>query len=133
MYKHLEHPADIYIEVYGRNLEEIFRNAALALYDQICEIDKIENNEIKKISIEAAEYEDLLVNFLNEILYLFDSEGFVASSVEVRLTDKTLIAILSGEKYRREKHGVKHEIKATTYHGLVINPSEGYARILFDI
>ncbi len=132
-YRYLEHTADLYVEARGEKLEDIFANCALALYDSICDINKISYSEERMVEVEGEDYQELLVNFLNELLYLFETEGFVASDVEVVFEGKKLTARLKGETYDREKHGARYEIKAATYHGLEINEKEGYARVLFDI
>ena len=132
-YRYLEHTADLYVEARGKNLEEIFSNCAFALYDSICDINKISQTEVRVVEAEGDDEQEILVNFLNELLYLFETEGFVASDVDVALNGKKLTARLKGEIYDREKHGAKYEIKAATYHGLEINEKEGYARVLFDI
>ena len=131
-YRYLEHTADLYVEVYGKNLREIFENAAIAFYDSICYIEKVDKKIKREINVDGEDIQELLINFLNELLYIFEVDGFIASEINVDV-GKKINAILVGEKYQIEKHGAKYNIKAATYHGLEINEKEGYARILFDI
>ena len=81
-YKYLEHTADIKFQAYGKSLEEAFGNAALALSNVIVDIDNV-NKKIKKtIKVEGDDLKSLLYNFLEEFLFLLDTENFLLGKVD---------------------------------------------------
>ena len=98
--------------------------------------DEIKPLEEKKIAITGNDLEDTLINFLREILYLFNGQGWLVRNCEpLELTDKSIVAQLQGEPYNRKKNQLKMEIKAVTYHGLIINKlNKGWqARVVLDV
>lgn len=137
-YKFFDHTADIGVEVTGRSRKEIFANAVQALFDVMIEIKtgREEARKQKKITVEGTDVADLLINFLRELLYLFNGEKFVTvSCVIMKFTKKELQARLTGESYNRKRHLIKTEIKAVTYSGLTVEKIKtGWrARIIFDV
>jgi len=135
MYKIVEHTADVGIEAYGRSLEEAFENAAKGMFAIITNKSKIDNIISKKIEIKnEGDDELLLVDWLNELLYIHDVEGLVFGEFDVSIDEK-LVAYAFGEEYNRQKHGYGVEIKAVTYHMLEIKRDKKGVKIkvLFDI
>lgn len=135
MYKIVEHTADVGIEAYGKSLEEAFENAAKGMFAIITNKSKIDSIISKKIEIEnEGDDELLLVDWLNELLYIHDVEGLVFGEFDVSIDDK-LVAYAYGEEYNRQKHGYGVEIKAVTYHMLEIKRDKKGVKIkvLFDI
>jgi SHS2 domain-containing protein len=136
-YKFFDHTADIGVEVTGRTRKELFVNAAEALFDVMIENKTGEKSakKLKKITVEGADVADLLINFLREILYLFNGEKFIINSCEIiKFTNKELQARLTGESFNNKKHLIKTEIKAVTYSGLTVDrvKASWRARIIFD-
>jgi SHS2 domain-containing protein len=137
-YKFFDHTADIGIEVTGRTRKELFINATAALLDVMIEnkTSRAAAKQHKKITIEGADVADLLINFLRELLYLFNGEKFVTGSCEIiEFTNKKLHARLTGTSFNSKKHLFKKEIKAVTYSGLTVEKYKtGWrARIIFDV
>lgn len=137
-YVMFDHTADIGIEIFGRTKKELFTNAAWALNDVLLERheQKSFQGRQKKITVEGSDTADLLVNFLRELLYLFNGDHFVSQSCEmIECGSRRLVAKLSVEPYNKKKHSVKMELKAITYHGLsVVKEKEGWkARMIFDV
>ena len=132
----LDHPADIGIKVKGETLEELFINAAIGTSSLIIDLKAIEQKEIKKINLQGKNLEDLFIKCLDEIIYLFDSEGFLPKSVKVEtIHELSLRAIFQGEKFNKNKHEIKLYLKAVTYHQLEIKQTkEGWeAKVYFDV
>lgn len=137
-YKFFDHTADIGVEVTGQTRKVLFVSAATAMFDVM-----IENQDSrkaakrqKKIIVEGADISDLLVNFLRELLYLFNGEKFITGSVEIiKFTNKEIHARLTGESFHSKKHSIKTEIKAVTYSGLTVEKEKkGWkARVIFDV
>ena len=137
-YKFFDHTADIGIEVTGRSKKELYVNAAEALFDVIIEKKTGEEpaKQKKTITVAGADVADVLINFLREILYLFNGEKFVTVHCEMmKFTNKELSARLTGESFNSKQHLIKTEIKAVTYSGLTVERVKvGWkARIIFDV
>jgi SHS2 domain-containing protein len=115
----LEHTADIGFEAFGATREEVFANAARALVHLMVELETIAPQEKLSLRAEASDLPSLLVNWLSEILYLFDAEGWLLGEFEFEsFTDHTLAARGRGEKFDGRRHQVKLLVKAITYHQL---------------
>jgi len=137
-YKFFDHTADIGIEVTGRTRKELFVNAAIALFDVMIEstAGRKAAKRHKKIMVEGTDVADLLINFLRELLYLFNGEQFVTGSCDIiNFTNKKLQARLTGESFNSKTHLMKTEIKAVTYSGAKVEKIKtGWkARIIFDV
>lgn len=135
-YKITDHTADIGIEVRGDSLPDLFRNAALALFDLMVFTDRIETVIKKNVTAAAEDPQALLVAWLSELLYLFDTQALLVREAEIMTLDSNRIeARVRGETFDRAKHRTKREIKAVTYHHLKIekNNSHFTARIIFDL
>lgn len=142
-YKFFDHTADIGVEISGRTKKELFANAACAMFDVLIESSEGKSKEnkgsIKKrktIIVTGADTADLLINFLREILYLFNGEKFITDNCEIiEIGNKKLKARLTGEPFNNKKHVIKTEIKAVTYSGVTVKKlkSGWVARIIFDV
>jgi SHS2 domain-containing protein len=132
-YKLLEHTADAMIEAYGETLGERFANAAYAMFDQITDITKIEPLGELKIVLKAENREQLLVDFLQELLFVHDTEGLVFGEFEVRTDGKALEALVKGEEFDEKKHPKRSVVKGITYHRLEFDDEEGNVTVLFDV
>jgi SHS2 domain-containing protein len=135
-YELIEHTADIRIKVGGRDLKELFKNAALAMFDLIAERKDSKDVSQKKIKVEedADDLEELFINWLNELLSLSATKELIFSDFEInKLDEKNLKAIAIGESINKYK--VNTEIKAATYHALEIKKSgsKWQAQVIFDV
>ncbi|MBI4268006.1 MAG: archease [Chloroflexi bacterium] len=131
----MEHTADVGIIAYGDNLSELFANAAKGLFSLIAELDNIEEGMFRDMEVTAPDRESLLVTWLNELIYLFDTENIIFRKFDiVQLDEKHLKARSYGRKVNATKHEIKTGVKAATYHMLEIKKTNGYqARVVFDI
>jgi len=132
----LEHPADMGIEASGADLREAFRQAALGLISIVVDPSSVHLSVQKEISVEGSDVENLLVRWLSEILYLYDGEDYIAGSIEiVKLSPTTLNAKLNGEFVDEQKHRLKMDVKAVTYHQLSVaqGPAGSTVRVFLDI
>ena len=132
----LEHTADIGFEAFGATHPEVFRNAARALIHLMVDLEAIAPREGMTLRAEASDMPSLLVNWLSEILYLFDAEGWMFRDCEFdALTERSLAAVARGEKFDRRKHQVKLLVKAVTYHQLdLMETAEGWrAQVYVDV
>jgi SHS2 domain-containing protein len=139
-FEFLEHTADAYIAAYGKNLAEAFENAALAMYEVMTDVKKV-NPEIRdEVEVTGEDEYALLYNWLEALLVKFDTNGMLYSKFEISAIDRTpegfrLGAKIWGEKFRKEKHLQKVGVKAVTYHRMEIikEPNLVTLRFILDI
>ena len=131
----INHTADVSIRAYGASMNQAFANAARALFSLITELDDIEEVIYRDIELTAADQESLLVEWLNELIYLFDTENILFKRFDITdLTDTRLKARSYGEKVDNSKHKLKIGVKAATYHMLKVARDNGcQVQVLFDI
>ena len=131
----IDHTADIGIRAYGANMSQAFANAARGLFSLITELDDIEEILHRDIELTATDPESLLVDWLNEFIYLFDAENLVFRRFDITQLDDTYLKATSyGEKVDSTRHKLKLGVKAATYHMLKVNRNDGcQIQVLFDI
>jgi SHS2 domain-containing protein len=132
----LEHPADIGFRAHGETLEQLFANCAHALVAIILDVSCIEPVLQIPISATGGDYESLLVNWLNEVLYYTDSKRIAFGEFRVgALDEKRIECTASGEPREIEKHPAKIVVKAVTYHQLKISSrADGWiAEVYVDV
>lgn len=135
-YRQFDHTSDLGVEVRGKDLSELFANAALCLTDLIAGITSIAPNVRRKIRVRADDRELLLREFLAEILYYFHKDKFLPASAEItHLSDDELVASLTGDYLDINKNPIKREIKSITFYRLKIEAWNGRfkARFVMDI
>lgn len=139
-FEFLEHTADAYIAAYGASLEEAFENAALATFEVMTDVMKVEHKIEDSVQVDAHDEYALLYNWLEELLIKFDVTQTVYSRFKVSSIDKkpsgfTLSAKIWGEHFNPEKHPPKVGIKAVTYHRMEIvkKPKAVMVKFILDI
>ncbi|MRR15726.1 MAG: archease [Deltaproteobacteria bacterium] len=138
-YKMFDHTADIGVEILGRTKKELFANAAGAIFDILIERHEdavVSAKQSRKLIAGGTDVEDLLINFLRELLYLFNGAGWVVEQCKIMECSHTrLTAEVTGEPYHPKKHSIKNEIKAVTYSGLSVTKQKAgwKARVIFDV
>ncbi len=132
----LDHPSDIGIEARGVSCAEAFSRAAAAFMSLILDPTAVDAAERRTIVLDATDVEQLLVRWLSEILYLYDGCGYVSSEFRISVcTPGHLEATIFGEPIQPEKHKVRMDIKAVTYHQLAVwRDADGWGvRVYLDI
>lgn len=137
-YKLFDHTADIGVEITGRTRKALFVNAAAALFDVMIENKNGSGaaTQHRKLKVEGTDVTDLLINFLREVLYLFNGDGYVVHRCEItEIGSKKLTVRLVMEPFSKRVHRIKTEIKAVTYSGLTVEKvkSGWKARVIFDV
>ena len=135
-YELIDHTADVGLKAHGKNLSEAFENAAKGMFDIITDKSEIESIGQYNIELEAPDLEQLLVDWLSELLYLNSAKNQVFGFFKVELDEKNnkLNAKIFGEKFDLSKHKIGAEIKAVTYHMLEVkNKRPFHVQVLFDI
>jgi len=124
-FKFLEHTADIKFQAFGKTKEEAFANAALALANIITK-DKIKDKMKKQITVSGEDDESLLLNFLEEFLFLLESENFILSKIKspkIRKDKTELATELIGDK--ASNYELENHVKAITYNDMFIRKEKG--------
>ena len=131
----LDHTADVAIIAYGADMREAFANAAKAMFSLITELDDVEEVLYRDIELSAPDRENLLVAWLNELIYLFDVEQILFKKFNIPRLNRTRLKARSyGQQVDGSRHKLKLGIKAATYHMLDIDEPNGTkVQVLFDI
>jgi len=135
-YKTFNHTADLGVEICGPDHNQLFINAGITLFDLISGSGDIEENTDLPVAVEGSGYEDLMVSWLRELLYLHQVKGYLLSTFIIHRLDESLLrATVKGERFDARRHELLREIKAVTYHQLKIEQGQAgwTARLVFDI
>jgi SHS2 domain-containing protein len=136
MFEVFEHTADLGLRVRGATREELFVEAARALFSVVvANPAAVKTVDHRTIRISGSELDYLLFDWLNELLYLFETQHLLLVQFTVELNDEGLTASCSGEPIDPARHVLEHEVKAITYHGLKVETvDEGWmAEVIVDI
>jgi SHS2 domain-containing protein len=132
----VEHTADVGVIGIGDSLAEAFENCAYGMFSQMAELDKYTPDAHRKIVVVGSDNEELLQNFLSELLVLFDADGLLPIDVEItELSCGRLTAWVDAKKVDDTIEWLGPQIKAVTYHQMSIEERDGQwrARVIFDV
>jgi SHS2 domain-containing protein len=135
-YELLDHTGDLGIRVWATDIKGIFQEAARALFDIITDLEKIAVHLSREVVVKRDGWEELLVAWLNELLYLHEVGGLLfCDFVLSELDERRIKAVAKGEEFERGRHCIKTSIKAVTYHQLEVKEKDGRweAQVIFDI
>ncbi len=130
-YEFLEHPSELKIRSFGKDLSEVFVNSALAMMEFLFGKVAKDNIQHERLQIEADNLESLLVDWLADILYLSSSKKCIYLDYKVlEFSDNKIVANIGSQKAL-----AKDDIKAVTYHELSISKQNGLwqATVVYDI
>ena len=137
MRKNFEHPADIGIEIESPTLSEAFQEVSLSFSEIITGGSLPEVLTSKEVFLESDNLDSLLVDFLSYLIVLFDTDDFIAGSAKLEISKKNSFQIagkLVGETYNQDKHGYGVEIKAISYHQLLVQEGPpAHLRVILDL
>jgi len=128
--------ADVAFEAYGKDLNELFANSALAMFDVMINTKQVKPKIKKEVKIKGNDLQSLLFNWLNELLVYVDSENLAFSGFDVRIDEKKLRleAVCKGEKIDPKKHETRTVVKAATMHRMEIKKNKQWsAQVILDI
>lgn len=135
-YEVFEHTADIGLYAYGRTLPELFIHAAQGMESLMVSPEQVHVQVSREVEVEGHDIVSLLIAWLNELVFLFDTEYLIFGEFEIEiLTETRLEGRALGEPYDVRRHDLSCAIKAVTWHEAAVEQTEeGYkARIIFDI
>ncbi|MCX6384817.1 MAG: archease [Actinobacteria bacterium] len=137
----MDYLSDVLIRAYGKSIKELFENAAEGMFSLIIDIESIEKKFEKKMKINLREkigLEDLLIIWLEKILYLNEVNDLIFSEFKIidlinNESESRISALLKGEKINLKKHEIFLQIKAPTYHNLFIKQDNEAGIFTVDI
>ncbi|MCH7928397.1 MAG: archease [Candidatus Dadabacteria bacterium] len=139
IYELIDHTADLSIKVYGKDLEELLKNSSAAMMDVICDLNTIELKNQYSVSSSGNSEEELLVNLLQELLYLHEVKKLLFCKFEFKINDNIKNREVEGNVWGEEidfsRHDLLNDIKGVTYSDLKVEHKNGKlsAKITFDI
>ncbi len=133
-----DHTADVGLRITAETLDDLFQTAAEGMLDYVVvNRDEVRPTDREAIELEAETPADLLVMWLNELIFRSETTHRLYRSFEVTLSDDRtkLVATIAGEPIDRDRHILDHEVKAVTHHGLTLenSPAGWKAEIILDI
>lgn len=135
-YEIINHTADLGMIIKGKDLPTLFKNAGIALMDIMVSGNSFEAPQPLNINITGTDLPDLMVRWLGEVLYIFEGEGLVTSSININsISHNNLDASVLTAAFDSRFHKVLREIKAVTYHLIEVVEKAGVweARVIFDL
>ncbi|REJ73332.1 MAG: archease [Planctomycetota bacterium] len=119
MFEYFDHTADVGIRVRAADLAELLADAGRALFGLIVEnLDDVRDAEVIDVRVAGAVGDDLLFDWLSELLHTFETTGLVLCRFDVDLSNDGIRARAWGEPIDPDRHRLGHEVKAVTYHML---------------
>lgn len=134
-FEFFDHTADVGIRAYGKTLNEAFENAALAVFEIMTDISKVEPKEVREIKIDGFDIENLLYRWIESLLAYYDSELLLFSKFNVNIDEEnfSLEGRAWGEKFNPNKHEGRTVVKAMTYHEMKIEKKGDYYVLTFVV
>ena len=136
MYKTFDHTADVGLRVEAASLDELFAEAGRGLLAVILgDVREVRSKLSRQFRIDGTDLAYLLVDWLNELLFAFESQHLLLAEFDVHLDGHGLVATGWGEEVDETRHRLQREVKAITYHGLFVSKLEGIwtAEVILDI
>ena len=132
----LSHTADKGIKAFGRDLKELFENAAYGMFSLMAELDKYTPVESREFKVEAADVVSLLQTWLAELLYQFEVDRILFVDFEVRkIDDHRLEGVARGLPFNQDIEWLGSSVKAVTHHNLDVHRTDErwVAQVIFDV
>jgi len=136
MFELFEHTADIGIRARAETLETLLADAARGLFSVIAaNLDAVRPLEALNLKIKGKDHDDLLFDWLDELLYTFNSKHLLFREFDVTIRPEGLEAVVRGEPIDPARHELHMEVKAITYHRLKVEQdgSGWLAEVIVDI
>jgi SHS2 domain-containing protein len=135
-FRYIEHPSDVGFEAYGTTLEELFANAALAMYSFMTDVAEIEEAEERAVTVQAEDLYSLMFDWLDELLFLFESESLIMKRFAIAVDESqfSITGTCSGGAFDPERHDAGNIIKAVTYNMMEVKKNEvWHAQVVLDV
>ena len=115
-YRTIKRSSDLSVKVSGKTQEEVLTQSAFALFDLMTDLNKVEAQESLPLEVEGVD-DELMANWMRELLYLFQGSGYILKEFEIRETKGPSVrAEVRGEKFDPDRHEIKCEISSVVAH-----------------
>ena len=135
-YRITTHQNELAVRIVGNSQADLFANSGFALFDVMSDIDKIEAAERLSLEVEGSDRDDLMVNWIRELLYLYQGSGYLLKEFKINEVKDTLVkAEVAGEKIDPDRHEIKQEIAAVAFHKSRMQKTGNrwIAQVIFEI
>ncbi len=131
-----DHGGDLGLEIYGDDLKELFEQAGKAFTGIVTDLSTVCVSAATELQVHAPDLEQMLVEWLTELIYRFEAHGELFREYCIRSLDNhRLLGTARGEVYDPERHPLRTTVKGATYHQLELRRyKQGWrARVIFDL
>jgi|SRR5688572_19058087 SHS2 domain-containing protein len=128
--------SDLAVKVLGNSQADLFANSAFALFDVMTDVEKVAIKDRMPLEVEGADRDDLMVNWMRELLYLYQGSGYLLKEFHIQeAKDTSVKAEVFGEKIDPDRHEIKKEILAVAYHQSRMQKTgdQWTAQVIFEI
>ena len=135
-YRITTHQNELAVRIVGNSQADLFANSGFALFDVISDIDKIEAAERLSLEVEGSDRDDVMVNWIRELLYLYQGGGYLLKEFKINeVNDTSVKAEVAGEKIDPDRHEIKQEIAAVAFHKSRMQKTGNrwIAQVIFEI
>ena len=135
-YRITTHQNELAVRIVGNSQADLFANSGFALFDVMSDINKIEAAERLSLEIEGSDRDDLMVNWIRELLYLYQGSGYLLKEFKISEVKDTLVkAEVAGEKIDPDRHEIKQEIATVAFHKSRMQKTgnQWIAQVIFEV
>ncbi len=135
-YRITNHQNELAVRITGNSQADLFVNSAVALFDVMADVEKIEVTERLPLEVEGADRDELIVNWLRELLYLYQSGGYLLKEFKITQVKDTVVkAEVCGEKIDPDRHEIKQEIATVASHKSRMQKTgnQWVAQVIFEL
>jgi SHS2 domain-containing protein len=136
-YRITKHQSELAVKVVGASQADLFANSAYTLFDvMVADLDKVDCKDHIPLEIEGTDRDDLMVNWMRELLYLYQGSGSLLKDFQIREVKDTIVkAEVAGEKIDPDRHEIKQEIAAIAFHKSRMDKTgnQWTAQVIFEV
>jgi len=135
-YRTINRPSELLVKVSGKTQAELFANSAFALFDLMTDVEKIELKENLPLEVEGVDRDDLMVNWMRELLYLFQGSGYLLREFQVHEVKEDYVrGEVGGEKYDPDRHEIQRDIRSIAFQQSRIEKTgdQWIAQVIFEL
>jgi SHS2 domain-containing protein len=135
-YRLTRHQSELAVRITGNSQADLFANSAFALFDVMTDPSNIEIKERMALEVEGTDRDDLMVNWIRELLYLYQGSGYLLKEFKINQVKDTIVkAEVGGEKIDPDRHEIKQEIAAVAFHKSRMQKTgnQWIAQVIFEL
>ncbi len=135
-YRTVNRPSELLVKVSGKTQAELFANSAFALFDLMTDVEKIKLEENLPLEVEGVDRDDLMVNWMRELLYLFQGSGYLLREFQIHEVKEDYVrGEVGGEKYDPDRHEIQRDIRSIAFQQSRIEKTgdQWIAQVIFEL